>query len=207
VLAFFETGVAGGILVKNKIRSVLMLVVGIGLLIGAISTFSEDEVTCGSRTMSPGDTCVSTSSGRRGRGGSTTERSYEEQHDSNTTTGWILLGFGSFLSIGGGAWAYRAFGGKRPQQGVVAPNGGWGPGQPQPVSYPQPSPSPQNGAQPFPQSIPGAAPGAPQQSYPQHYQHPVYPQQSYPGTPYSPGSAPGYPQQQYQQPPFPPARP
>lgn len=165
---------------KNRFYALLTPIVGVFLIVLGIVQFSEDEVTCGSRTMSAGDTCVTSS--RKSR--SSTERSFEEQRDANSRTGWIMLGFGSLALIGGVFWSYSEFRKKRPAG--FRPQGPHAPHPPYP-----------HGAQP-------PVPAYPQQPYRQAYQPQSYQQQPVnPGT-YPPGPAPGYPQRPYQQQPFPP---
>lgn len=157
---------------RNKAYALLAAVAGIFMIVGGFVTLNNDEVTCGSQVMREGSTCSETSR----RGGSTTERSMEEQRSDNTRTGWLLLGFGALMAVGGGLWAVSEFKPKRPKTA---------PGQ----QYP-------------PQQYPGYPPQA-QQQWPQQQQYPQqqypqgYPQQGYPqGYPQQPGQPPQYPQQQ-----------
>ncbi|WP_106586920.1 hypothetical protein [Murinocardiopsis flavida] len=138
----------------NMIRAVLCVLVGIGMLIIGIATMGETEVKCGSEVMQPGDICEET------RRGNTTERTYEEQAESNTTTSWVMIGLSPIMVVGGVVWALS---GRRKNRPAMA----------QAPQFPQPGPPQQQGyGQQYPQS-------GPQQGYGQHAYPQGPPPQSY----------------------------
>jgi hypothetical protein len=79
---------------KSILRLVIGAVIGIGLLLVGVNELGSDEVTCGSQQMSPGDICSEIG------GGSTTDRTYDEQKSDNERTGWIMTGIGAVFLIG-----------------------------------------------------------------------------------------------------------
>ncbi|RZS41278.1 hypothetical protein EV193_103600 [Herbihabitans rhizosphaerae] len=177
-------------------------VIGLGMIVGGIVMLSDDTVKCGSQTMREGQSCKETS-----RGGSTKERDVDEQRSDNKSTGWLLTGFGSLLTLGGFGWGTQelrqrgkvkaALAGvsAQPQAGGFAqqpvqqqgpPSGGFPQqhvpqGQPYPQQgYPQQQGYPPPGYGPPP---PGYGPPQQPQQYPQQYPQPGYgPQQ-----PFGPG--------------------
>lgn len=77
-------------------QAVLALIIGAALIVFGISSISEKTVDCGGQTMQAGDTCVT-----YGSGGSVT-RSVSQQLSQDREEGWISLGFGTFMLLGGG---------------------------------------------------------------------------------------------------------
>jgi len=71
------------------------VVLGVAMLVAGPLIWDTSNVTCGSRTMEPGDKCTTT------RKGSSVTRSYEEQrsYDENFRLAWMAAG-GVFL-VGG----------------------------------------------------------------------------------------------------------
>ncbi|PSR62683.1 hypothetical protein C8258_25005 [Nocardia sp. MDA0666] len=156
--------------VKNVLKWVGVMVVGVVMIVGAITMLnSHGKVDCGGETMRSGDQCVEVS-----KHGHRTTRSMDEQASDNTRTGWLLLGFGVLMIVGGGAFLageLRRSGGLGPKTGMqVVPN---------PAAYP-----PGGSAYPVTHSTP---PGAP--AYPGGYPTPGY---APAGTGYPP-PPPGYP--------------
>ncbi|WP_148306692.1 hypothetical protein [Nocardia nova] len=170
--------VSGATRVKNILKWVGMTAIGIVMLVGSFSMFnSHGKVDCGGETMHAGDKCVVT-----GKHGST-PRSMDEQSSSNTTTAWILLGFGIvFTGVGalllvGELTGVR--GGGKARQGVqVVPN----------AAPPYP---PMNNAAGYPPAGPNPAPYPPggHPGYHPGYPHPAQPPAGYPSAP--PNFAPG----------------
>ncbi|SHE74999.1 hypothetical protein [Streptoalloteichus hindustanus] len=143
-----QTSTRGGKIVFG----VLCSIVGTFLLIGAVSTLSDDEVTCGGRVMQPGDVCKTTRKGR------TTSRGYEEQKESDQTGGYVMLGF---VVVGYGVAAYQFVSAARMgRKAAPAADPGMA------GSFPPPGqqPAPQGWGQPAPVGAPapwGAQPGVP----------------------------------------------
>lgn len=172
----------------EKLRSIAVVVIGIGLIIGGIVSLTDDKVMCGSQEMtSTSQVCEETSDS-----GSTTTRTMSEQRDDNKMTGWLLLGFGALMSGGGIWWARSAFGAGKAAQPQAA---GMPPGPP---------------AQPYaPQGAPmqTAPPGPPAQQFgppPQQYGPPPGQPAPQPPPPAQWGAPPQYgppPQGQYGPPP------
>jgi hypothetical protein len=73
----------------------LLLVIGAGLVFAGIGQVTTDEVTCGGQVMTPDDICTETSSG------SSTDRSYAEEKTSGQRSGWVLVGIGGVVLLGG----------------------------------------------------------------------------------------------------------
>jgi hypothetical protein len=72
------------------------LIIGLALIpLGLVTANSTDKVTCGGQVMEQGDICETT------RRGSTTERSYDEQKESDVTAGYVLAGIGGVLVLVG----------------------------------------------------------------------------------------------------------
>lgn len=112
----------------EKVRAVLVSLVGVGLIIGGIVTLSDDRVMCGSQEMTSADQiCTETTDS-----GSSTTRSLGERQDDNKQTGWIMLGIG-VLMIGGGVYFFIGDRRKRAAATVAAPAGP----APMPVCPPQ----------------------------------------------------------------------
>lgn len=175
----------------NKLRPIFVLLIGIGMIIGGIVQANDDRVMCGSEEMtSANQVCEETSNG------STTTRTMSEQQDSNKTTGYILLGIGALMFLGGTAWTVSEFRKRKQsdagQQGFGQQPQGFGPppGQPQQQQFAQPQ-----GQQQYPQSGPMPQHGPP--SGPQQMQ-PVPQGQPYGPPPQQFGPPPGQPQGQPQ---------
>ncbi|MEU0542529.1 hypothetical protein ABZ319_21905 [Nocardia sp. NPDC005978] len=204
--------------VKNVLSYVLSIVIGCALLFGGVSTLSDDgTVKCGSRVMSPGDTCDTTRKGR------TTTRTYDEQKDSNGSTPWILFGIGTLMIVGGGFMLVREIrrgsgNTPNPPSGGGAPNPYAQPnpyGQPNPYAQPNPygQPAPQAPAygqqpgygQPAPYPQPAPHGQQPQYGQPAYGQQPGYaaPQGYLPAPQYAPAGQPYQPQPGYGQQPYP----
>ncbi|PXY29926.1 hypothetical protein BAY59_11780 [Prauserella coralliicola] len=157
-------------LIKERMQAVGAAVVGAGLIVGGILVLGDDRVMCGSQEMSEGQVCEETRNGE-----TTAERSLDEQASDNKTTGWLLLGGGAAMLVGGSAWAYHGFARKKrvtaeqlaagqghaPQSPVPQPQQGWQqPAQQYPPRPPQPYPP--QGHAPYGQPYP------PQPGYPPH---------------------------------------
>ncbi|WP_036497273.1 hypothetical protein [Nocardia aobensis] len=133
--------------VKNVLKWVGVMVVGVVMIVGAITMLnSHGRVDCGGETMRSGDQCVEV-----GKHGHRTTRSMDEQASDNTRTGWLLLGFGVLMIVGGGAFLageLRRSGGLGTKTGMrVVPN---------PAAYP-----PGGSAYPVTHSTPPGAPAYP----------------------------------------------
>ncbi|MFG3518749.1 hypothetical protein ACGF5S_00670 [Nocardia nova] len=194
--------------VKNVLKWIGVMVVGVVMIVGAVTMLnSHGKVDCGGETMRSGDQCVQVD-----KHGHRTTRSMDEQASDNTRTGWLLLGFGVLMIVGGGAFLVgelRRSGGSGAKTGMqVVPNpaavpaypvthaaspGGGGypaPGHAAGTGYPPPSPGypPHPGParySEYPSATPHFAPSGPAASY-------------RPGPPgYAPtaqdGTRPGYP--------------
>lgn len=81
----------------KRYQVVIMLIVGVGLVIFGIHSATETTVDCGGQTMQAGDTCETFSSG----GGDVT-RTVSQQLDHDHSEGWISLGIGAVMALGGG---------------------------------------------------------------------------------------------------------
>lgn len=170
----------------EKLRSIAIVVVGIGLIIGGIVSITDDKVMCGSQEMtSASHVCEDLESGET--------LTVSEQRDDNKRTGWLLIGFGVLL-VGGGIWQARsAFGKAKAAQAQAA-------GMP---------PGPQPPQQFAPQGAPmqAAPPGPPAQQFgppPQQYGPPPGQPAPQPPPPAQWGAPPQYgppPQGQYGPPP------
>ncbi|URM96077.1 hypothetical protein LUW76_18060 [Actinomadura madurae] len=143
---------------RSIVYGVLGIVIGIGLFVGGVASSGDRDVTCGSRTMSPGDTCTTIRDGRA------TNRSYDEQKSKNGRENVIMMIVGPIVAIGGVVFIAGASTGPRhrhraaPVPHPPAPHG-TGPGQP--AAYPPAPPA----AQPaYPPAQPGYPP--PAQAYP-----------------------------------------
>lgn len=180
--------------VKNVLKWVGVMVVGVVMIVGAITMLnSHGKVDCGGETMRSVDQCVEVD-----KHGHRTTRSMDEQASDNTRTGWLLLGFGVLMIVGGGAFLageLRRSGGLGPKAGMqVVPNpaayGGHPPAGPPAPGYPSgaggypapgyapagtgyPPPPPGYPSHPgasghaeYPSAAPYFAPGGPAPSYP-----------------------------------------
>ncbi len=178
------------------------MIVGVVMIVGAVTMLnSHGKVDCGGETMRSGDQCVQVD-----KHGHRTTRSMDEQASDNTRTGWLLLGFGVLMIVGGGvflAGELRRSGGSGRKNGmqVVANPAAYPPAGPAypathatPPGYPSGYPAP--GYAPAGTGYPPPAPGYPPNSGPSGYAEypsaapyfaPGGPAPSYPPTP------PGYP--------------
>jgi hypothetical protein len=77
-------------------QALLVSIIGAALIVFGINSISETTVDCGGQTMQAGDTCVTS-----GSGGSVT-RSVSQQLSQDREEGWIAVGFGTFMLLGGG---------------------------------------------------------------------------------------------------------
>jgi hypothetical protein len=77
-------------------QALLALIFGAGLVLFGIYSISATSVDCGGQTMHAGDTCVTS-----GSGGSVT-RSVSQQLSQDRVEGWISIGIGAFMLLGGG---------------------------------------------------------------------------------------------------------
>lgn len=81
---------------KAIMYGVLGIIIGGILFFGGISTLSNPgTVTCGGETMSQGDTCVQINGDS-----STVSNDYNQQQQSNNTTGIFLFIFGPLILVG-----------------------------------------------------------------------------------------------------------
>ena len=78
-------------------RRVTALVVGAVALVIGIVMLSSTEVKCGSKAMSEGQICETTSNG------STTSNTYEEQKLADQRMGYLTVGFGALALLVSGA--------------------------------------------------------------------------------------------------------
>ncbi|MFF5991171.1 hypothetical protein [Prauserella flavalba] len=170
-------------LIKERVQAIGVAAVGAGLIVGGILALSDDRVMCGSQEMSEGQVCEETRNGE-----TTAERSLDEQASDNKSTGWLLLGGGAAMLVGGSAWAYSGFARKKR---VTAEQLAAGQGSAQQPPVPQAQPQ-QGWQQPVHQYPPQQYPPQPQQPHPPQGYAPY-------GQPYPP--QPGYPPQGYGQPP------
>ncbi|MBF6449410.1 hypothetical protein IU429_17200 [Nocardia elegans] len=118
--------------VKNVLKWIGAMVVGVVMIVGAVTMLnSHGKVDCGGETMRSGDQCVQVD-----KHGHRTTRSMDEQASDNTRTGWLLLGFGVLMIVGGGAFLVgelRRSGGSGAKTGMqVVAN---------PAAYPPASPA------------------------------------------------------------------
>jgi hypothetical protein len=90
---------------RNKVLAPLVVVLGLIMLYGGFTTLNSDNVTCGGKTMRNGQTCREV----HRRSGHTTRRSFNEQRDDHQSTGYMLLGIGSVLVIGGVVWTFVTY--------------------------------------------------------------------------------------------------
>jgi hypothetical protein len=99
--------------VKNIIWATLGVLLGI-FLVGYGLVSQGGAVTCGGKVMQPGDTCVTIGSG----GGS---RNYDEQKSKNERNGWIEMGVGALILVGGGVWLASEIRGRRRAANATPP--------------------------------------------------------------------------------------
>jgi hypothetical protein len=149
--------------VRSIVYGLLGLVIGIGLFIGGIASSGEGEVKCGGQTMSPGDTCRTTS-----RGGST-ERSYGEQKSQNGREAVLMMIFGPIVAIGGLVFFAGPALGRRRRTHQPPAHPGYPPAQP--AGHPGYPPAQPAGHPGYPPAQPPAQPGSgyPPAPPPAHY--------------------------------------
>ncbi|SPT50772.1 hypothetical protein [Actinomadura madurae] len=150
---------------RSIVYGVLGIVIGIGLFVGGVASSGDRDVKCGSRTMSPGDTCTTIRDGRA------TNRSYDVQKSKNGRENVIMMIVGPIVAIGGVVFIAGASTGPRHR---ATPHG-TGPGQP--AAYP-PAPA-------YPPAQPAAQPVYPPAQ-------PGYPPPAQPYPPQPPGGYPPY---------------
>lgn len=163
---------------RSMFYGVLGIIIGIGLFVGGVASSGDNEVKCGSRTMSPGDTCTTI------RNGSSTERSYAEQKSKNGREGVIMMIIGPLVAIGGVVLLAGSSMGRRRR--VHHPAHQAAHGAPPPAPY---------GAHPaHPAPYPPAAPAYPPAPPAAQPAYPPAPPAAQPGYPPAPSPAqPGYP--------------
>ncbi|GAA1779728.1 hypothetical protein [Actinomadura chokoriensis] len=182
---------------RSIVYGIVGIVIGVGLFIGGVASSGDDEVKCGGRTMSPGDTC------RTVGNGSSTERSYEEQKSQNGREAVLMMIFGPVVAIGGLVFLAGSSLGRRrrvhhptyqpAQPGYAPAQPGFAPAQP---GYPPAQPPAQPG---YP---PAAHPGHAQPAYPPappaaQPGYPPAPQPAHPGYGYAPPASPPQPPGHY----------
>jgi hypothetical protein len=87
---------------KTILGILLLLVIGGAMVFGGLDQTGSDTVTCGGEVMAPGDICRETS------GGSSTDRGYDEQLQSQRSSGWVLVSIGGVVLAGGLAMGVAA---------------------------------------------------------------------------------------------------
>ncbi len=150
---------------KDLLYSVLGVVLGAVLVVGGFITLNSGA-ECGGKSMSAGETCVTTSKG------SSVERDAAGQEAQNKRTGWLLIGGGAVMNVGSAFWLRSNLRSRRTRRAAATPQGfpqAGAQGQ-----WQQPAPAPHNSPQAhWPQGAPGY--GAP--AYPPHAQNqPQFPQ-------------------------------
>lgn len=80
----------------SRWKALLAFLIGAGLIVFGIHSISETSADCGGQTMEAGDTCVTS-----GSGGSVT-RSGSQQLSQDREEGWISVGLGALMLLGGG---------------------------------------------------------------------------------------------------------
>ncbi|WP_176200029.1 hypothetical protein [Actinomadura sp. NAK00032] len=165
---------------RSIVYGIVGIVLGIGLFIGGIASSGDSGVKCGSRTMSPGDTCTTV------RNGSSTERTYDEQKSKNGRENVIMMIVGPLVALGGVVFLAGAGRGRRRvhQPAYQAPQ----PGYPQP-GYPPAQPAYPPAQPGYPPAPPAAQPGYAPPAQPGYAPQPGYP----PAQPGYPPAQPGYP--------------
>ncbi|GED98209.1 hypothetical protein [Gordonia crocea] len=137
---------------KALLYLVLGLVFGIFLVVIGVGETSKTTPTCGGRTMSQGDHCVSSKGGRK---------DFDQQLSSDRRGGYFMIGFGALVILGaaGVAVASLATSDKKPAPGNLTPQARSGPpyGQPLPGQPGQPFPG-QPTPGPFGAQPPGVQP-------------------------------------------------
>ncbi|MGY0502579.1 hypothetical protein ACWZHB_29160 [Nocardia sp. FBN12] len=149
---------------KDLLYSAFGVVLGAVLVFGGIATLNSGA-ECGGKSMSAGETCVTTSKG------SSVERDAAGQEAQNKRTGWMLIGGGAIMSVGSAFWLRSNIRSRRARRTPAAPQGFPPVGGPIPApngQWPAGAPygSPQAQGQ-WPQGAPGY--GAP--AYPPHAQN------------------------------------
>lgn len=92
---------------RSIVYGVLGIIIGIGLFVGGVASSGGGDVTCGNRTMSPGDTCTTI------RNGHATNRSYDEQKSKHGRENVIMMIVGPLVAIGGVVFIAGASTGRR----------------------------------------------------------------------------------------------
>ncbi|GAA4235829.1 hypothetical protein GCM10022254_43980 [Actinomadura meridiana] len=184
---------------RAKFYGVLGILVGIILFFAGVVTSGDDEVKCGSQTMSPGDICKTTSDG------SSVERSYDEQKSQNGRESIIMMIVGPVVGLGGLVLLLGSSGSRRRHRAhrVAYPPAAHG--APPPPGHYGPPPAPHAAAPHAAHVHPPAAPAYPpaQPGYPPA--QPAYPPAAQPGyPPVPPPAQPGYPPPAQPYPPQPP---
>jgi hypothetical protein len=192
----------------DRFYQVLGVIVGAGMFVGGLVLSTGDEVKCGQRVMRPGDVCTTV------KGGSVTERSYEEQRSADNRIYIAGMIIGPIVAVGSLVVFRRGGGGgggrrlpQRPGDPAIPPMFRRAPHPPRPrfqrtlnerameQGYPPP----------YPEQLPPGHPYLQQQHQqpphgPAHGGQPPYPPQQPPHggqPPYPPhGGQPPYPPQQ-----------
>lgn len=85
------------------------LVIGALFIVAALVFFSGADVKCGSDVMTPSDVCVETKNGK------SSERTYDEQKQTNELSRNVGLGLGGVILIGGVIANVRHYTRKKPE--------------------------------------------------------------------------------------------
>lgn len=137
---------------NRMLGPLLVLLVGLAMMAFGAWFASGLVVNCDQKIMHPGDTCTHPKQ---------PTRTYEERRDLDQTMGWIVLGIGSAVTIGGIGLGIRGY--RRPPGAPRAYPPPAGPGSyPPPGAPPQYPPPP--GGQPYypPPHYPPPEPPRPQ---------------------------------------------
>jgi hypothetical protein len=82
---------------KNIFYGILGVIIGIFLFcLGCYTLSNPGQVTCGGEAMSQGDTCNHYQNGQM-----TGSSDYTQQQQNNTNEGWVMIGVGALMFIGG----------------------------------------------------------------------------------------------------------
>lgn len=90
---------------RNKVLAAVVVVLGVLMVVGGVTSLSSDHVRCAGKSMHAGDTCREV----HRRSGRTSKRSYSEQRDNNHQSGLVEVGIGSVLTVGGIVWTVISF--------------------------------------------------------------------------------------------------